>query len=176
MPDAITAITFVALGTSLPDTFASRSAALADATADAAVGNVTGSNAVNVFLGLGLPWMIGALYWSRKGATPEWAARYPDQAALYPQGGFVVPAGDLGYSVTVFCVCAVLCLGTLTLRRSVLGGELGGPSWAAARDRSQGGGVAQALLQKRVVAAFFFFLWGVYIVASIVKSSSHAAA
>ena len=87
--------------------------------------------------------MIGALYWSRKGATPEWAARYPDQAALYPQGGFVVPAGDLGYSVTVFCVCAVLCLGTLTLRRSVLGGELGGPSWAAARDRSQGGGVAQ---------------------------------
>uniref|UniRef100_A0A0D3J593 Sodium/calcium exchanger membrane region domain-containing protein n=2 Tax=Emiliania huxleyi TaxID=2903 RepID=A0A0D3J593_EMIH1 len=98
------------------------------------VGNVTGSNAVNVFLGLGLPWMIGALYWSRKG------------------GGFVVPAGDLGYSVTVFCVCAVLCLGMLTLRRSVLGGELGGPSWAAARDRSQGAGVAQALLQKRVVA------------------------
>ena len=86
------------------------------------------------------------------------------------------PAGDLGYSVTVFCVCAVLCLGTLTLRRSVLGGELGGPSWAAARDRSQGGGVAQALLQKRVVAAFFFLLWGVYIVASIVKSSSHHAA
>ena len=94
----------------------------------------------------------------------------------HPQGGFVVPAGDLGYSVTVFCVCAVLCLGTLTLRRSVLGGELGGPSWAAARDRSQGGGVAQALLQKRVVAAFFFLLWGVYIVASIVKSSSHAVA
>ena len=120
--------------------------------------------------------MIGALYWSRKGATPEWAARYPDQAALYPQGGFVVPAGDLGYSVTVFCVCAVLCLGTLTLRRSVLGGELGGPSWAAARDRSQGGGVAQTLLQKRVVGAFFLLLWAVYIVASIVKSSSHAAA
>ena len=75
MPDAITAITFVALGTSLPDTFASRSAALADATADAAVGNVTGSNAVNVFLGLGLPWMIGALYWHIKGATPEWQVR-----------------------------------------------------------------------------------------------------
>ena len=70
-------------------------AAMSDPTADAAVGNVTGSNAVNVFLGLGLPWMIGALYWSRKGATPERAARYPDQAALYPQGGFVVPAGDL---------------------------------------------------------------------------------
>ena len=71
MPDAITAITFVALGTSLPDTFASRTAAIADATADAAVGNVTGSNAVNVFLGLGLPWMIGALYWSRRAPRPS---------------------------------------------------------------------------------------------------------
>ena len=132
---------------------------------------------MNVFLGLGLPWMIGALYWSRKGATPERAARYPDQAALYPQGGFVVPAGDLGYLVTVFCVCAVLCLGMLTLRRSVLGGELGGPSWAAARDRSQGGGVAQALLQKRWWPSSSSFCGRcTHCVASIVKSSSHAAA
>jgi len=30
--------------------------------ADAAVGNVTGSNSVNVFLGLGLPWVISAVY------------------------------------------------------------------------------------------------------------------
>merc|ERR1712086_544098 len=29
---------------------------------DAAVGNVTGSNSVNVFLGLGLPWVIAATY------------------------------------------------------------------------------------------------------------------
>ena len=36
---------------------------------------MTGSNAVNVFLGLGLPWMIGALYWHIKGATPEWQVR-----------------------------------------------------------------------------------------------------
>merc|ERR1719174_1250456 len=58
LPDAITAITFVALGTSLPDTFASKSAATQDETADNSVGNVTGSNSVNVFLGLGLPWLI----------------------------------------------------------------------------------------------------------------------
>ena len=57
---SITAITFVALGTSLPDTFASMAAAKADKYADAAVGNVTGSNSVNVFLGLGLPWVIAA--------------------------------------------------------------------------------------------------------------------
>ncbi len=58
----ITAITFVALGTSLPDTFASMQAARQSETADSAIGNVTGSNSVNVFLGLGLPWVIAASY------------------------------------------------------------------------------------------------------------------
>ena len=36
--------------------------------ADAAIGNVTGSNSVNVFLGLGLPWMMAAVYWASFGA------------------------------------------------------------------------------------------------------------
>merc|ERR1719359_855497 len=63
MSDGLTAITVVALGTSLPDTFASKQAAMEDPYADASVGNVTGSNSVNVFLGLGLPWTIGAVYW-----------------------------------------------------------------------------------------------------------------
>ena len=36
--------------------------------ADAAIGNVTGSNSVNVFLGLGLPWMMAAVYWATFGA------------------------------------------------------------------------------------------------------------
>ena len=43
-----TAITLVALGTSLPDTFTSKAAVVGDDTADAAIGNVAGSNAVNV--------------------------------------------------------------------------------------------------------------------------------
>jgi len=59
---SITAITFVALGTSLPDTFASMAAAQAEKFADSAVGNVTGSNSVNVFLGLGLPWVIASVF------------------------------------------------------------------------------------------------------------------
>merc|ERR1711881_248139 len=63
IPDDITAITLVALGTSLPDTFASKVAAQQDPYADNSVGNVTGSNSVNVFLGLGLPWTVGAAYW-----------------------------------------------------------------------------------------------------------------
>ncbi|CAB0012747.1 unnamed protein product [Nesidiocoris tenuis] len=60
--DSITAISAVALGTSLPDTFASKVSAIQDATADNSVGNVTGSNAVNVFLGIGIAWSIAALY------------------------------------------------------------------------------------------------------------------
>ena len=66
---------------------------MSDPTADAAVGNVTGSNAVNVFLGLGLPWMIGALYWHIKGATPEWQVRAGAR-------GLVAPTPDFPPAVT----------------------------------------------------------------------------
>jgi solute carrier family 8 (sodium/calcium exchanger) len=52
LQDHVTAITFVALGTSLPDLFASRTAAIREQYADNAIGNVTGSNAFNVFLGI----------------------------------------------------------------------------------------------------------------------------
>lgn len=52
LSDLMTAIVFVALGTSLPDTFASYQAAVQASDADAAIGNVTGSNSVNVFLGM----------------------------------------------------------------------------------------------------------------------------
>ena len=62
----VTAITFVALGTSLPDLFASRSAAMNEKHADASIGNVTGSNSVNVFLGLGTSWVIAAAYHAAK--------------------------------------------------------------------------------------------------------------
>ncbi|ETN77634.1 sodium/calcium exchanger 1 [Necator americanus] len=112
LKDAVTAITLVALGTSLPDTFASKIAAENDDTADNAVGNVTGSNSVNVFLGLGLPWLIASIYWASKGET------------------FSVPAADLGFSVTVFMCCSVVFLAVLLLRRTsaVFGqAELGGP-------------------------------------------------
>lgn len=60
----MTAITFVALGTSLPDLFASKKAAVQERHADVAIGNVTGSNSVNVFLGLGLSWVIASIYWT----------------------------------------------------------------------------------------------------------------
>ena len=64
LKNAVTAISFVALGTSLPDTFASKQAAQDSPNADSAIGNVTGSNSVNVFLGLGLPWLIASIYYN----------------------------------------------------------------------------------------------------------------
>lgn len=78
IPDSVTAITLVALGTSLPDLFASKQAAVQDETADASIGNVTGSNSVNVFLGLGLPWMIASIYWENQtdsAIVSEWRTR-----------------------------------------------------------------------------------------------------
>jgi len=63
---SVTGITIVAMGTSLPDTFASMTAARSSNSADSAIGNVTGSNSVNVFLGMGLPWLIACIWWKVK--------------------------------------------------------------------------------------------------------------
>jgi solute carrier family 8 (sodium/calcium exchanger) len=125
IPDSITAITFVALGTSLPDTFASKSAAVQDEYADASIGNVTGSNSVNVFLGLGMPWLFGSIYWNGN-PTDKWKKAYPELSQVYPEGKFIVKSGDLGFSVTVFTIVAIVCIGTLMVRRKVVGYELGG--------------------------------------------------
>merc|ERR1712159_892855 len=121
LKDPVTAITFVALGTSLPDTFASKAAALCDDNADASIGNVTGSNSVNVFLGLGLPWTLAAIYWAVTGANSDWDERFPekDYSGLRKnyRGAFVVEAGSLGISVATFTCCALFCMGTLYYRR-----------------------------------------------------------
>lgn len=110
LKDAITAICIVALGTSVPDTFASKVAAQQDPYADASVGNVTGSNAVNVFLGIGIAWTVAAMYHNYHGED------------------FKVQPGNLAFSVTLFCVEAALAVIVLMLRRHPkIGGELGGP-------------------------------------------------
>jgi len=108
--DAVTAISFVALGTSVPDTFASKTAAIGDDTADASVGNVTGSNAVNVFLGIGIAWTMAAFYWAGQDGKI----------------GLEVTPGTLTFSVVIFCVEALLAIAVLMFRRRY-GGELGGP-------------------------------------------------
>ena len=128
LEDSITAITIVALGTSMPDLFASQTAAVNDRYADASIVNVTGSNSVNVFLGIGLPWSIAALYWSVAGPTPRWLESYDSYLGAWPNAAFIVEGGNLAFSVAVFNVSAAVALVIIHLRRSRLQGELGGPS------------------------------------------------
>lgn len=140
---AITAITFVALGTSLPDTFASMVAASQEKYADSAVGNVTGSNSVNVFLGLGLPWVIAT----------TWENNTPTKEKGYESTTFFVPAATLGFSVLVFVVCAIIAIIILMIRRHLVGGELGG---------SKSG--------RTISAIGMVSLWIIYIMMSIFQS------
>merc|ERR1719174_331944 len=91
VPNLITAITVVALGTSMPDLFASRTAAMQDDTADASIVNVTGSNCVNVFMGIGVPWTIGSIYWEVVSPTELWLTKYSaDFGGQHPSGAFIV--------------------------------------------------------------------------------------
>lgn len=112
LKDSVTAISLVALGTSVPDTFASKIAAENEKNADSSIGNVTGSNAVNVFLGIGVAWTMAAVYHAIKGT----------------EGGFQVEPGSLGFSVLLYCICAFICATVMMIRRAYLGGELGGPT------------------------------------------------
>lgn len=105
---SITGITLVALGTSMPDTFASKTAALQDDSADAAIGNITGSNSVNVFLGLGLPWVLKSIYLRTKGSK------------------LILNDDNLMFSAVVFLSCGSITLVILVVRRMLFKGELGG--------------------------------------------------
>merc|ERR1711970_666624 len=136
LKDSVNAIAFVALGTSVPDTFASKTAAIEDETADASVGNVTGSNAVNVFLGIGIAWTMAAIYWEAQGEI------------------FMVEPGSLGFSVTIFCIEALLAIIILLIRRHpAVGGELGGPK-----------------LFKTISSSLFVFFWCFYVAISALEA------
>lgn len=72
---------------------------------------MNGSNAVNVFLGIGLPWAMSAWY------------------HYFNQTRFEVTPGSLSFSVTLFCTFAAVGIVILLIRRLSIfgGGELGGP-------------------------------------------------
>ena len=116
--------------------FASKVAAIGDKYADASIGNVTGSNAVNVFLGIGVAWSMAAIYHAIKGDK------------------FRVQSGSLGFSVTIFTLFACSAVTLLMIRRKFAryegdesGGELGGPKkW------------------KIFTTCYFVFLWFMYII------------
>uniref|UniRef100_A0A7E4W9A8 Sodium/calcium exchanger 1 n=2 Tax=Panagrellus redivivus TaxID=6233 RepID=A0A7E4W9A8_PANRE len=136
LKDAVTAISFVAMGTSIPDTFASKVAATNDKYADSSIGNVTGSNGVNVFLGIGIAWTLAAVVHAYRGTV------------------FYVDPGTLAFSVTIFCVEAVICIIVIVLRRhKSIGGELGGP-----------------VIAKYMTSTFFMSLWLIYLTLSALES------
>jgi len=142
LEDEVTAITFVALGTSLPDTFASKVAAVNEKHADNAIGNVTGSNSVNVFLGLGVPWVIATIYHAIHGTQ------------------FEVQAGALTFSVTIYILCAAIAIAIFFIRRFVpifgdgtTGAELGGNKPL-----------------KFISAGILLFLWFMYVLLSALQT------
>lgn len=114
-------------------------AAQQDQYADACIGNVTGSNAVNVFLGIGVAWSVAAIYWAIQGKD------------------FIVDAGNLAFSVTLFTIFAFISIGVLLYRRRPsIGGELGG-----------------SRLSKTLTAMLFIGLWFLYILFSSLEAYCH---
>lgn len=101
---------------------------------------MTGSNSVNVFLGLGMSWLIAAVYHAANGPTERWLKEVPaDIQLLYRNGFFMWIA-----SVSPWWPSSVS-----TCKRC--GGELGGP-------------------YRSFMAAGFCVLWMIYDVMSAMKS------
>merc|ERR1711890_118201 len=103
----------------------------------AVIGDVAGhlgcfiylKDAVNVFLGIGIAWSMADIYWESGGDKFE-----------------VIP-GSLGFSVTIFCIEALLAILILLARRHpAVGGELGGPK-----------------LFKTISSSIFVFFWCFYV-------------
>jgi len=159
------AITFVALGTSLPDTFASQTAAMMDPYADASIGNITGSNSINVFMGIGLAWTIAACRWQFTEPDDNWLFAYhflsdseKDNVADFigdsGKAVFITPAGTIWFNLMVFSANAFFAIQHLFARRKRFGGELGGPK--------------KGFFGQYFSAGFMAFQWFLYISASIV--------
>ncbi|KAG7282728.1 hypothetical protein CRUP_017654 [Coryphaenoides rupestris] len=144
LKDSVTAVVFVALGTSVPVPYEAPGITemddRVDQYADASIGNVTGSNAVNVFLGIGVAWTIASVYWSSKGKR------------------FLVDPGSLAFSVTLYTVMAVMCVAALLYRRRphVSNGELGGPR-----------------TPKLLTLMLFLSMWFIYILLSSLEAYCH---
>jgi len=117
---------------------------------------------VNVFLGLGTPWVLAAIYWQIKVIFLTNSIINHDDLILlnffHNLKGlpFSVKAGSLTFSVAVYTVVSFICLAILFCRRymGVFGkGELGGPP-----------------VPKWFTSIFFVFLWGVYLVLSALQA------
>lgn len=111
----VIAFTALAAGTSWPDLIASKIAAERQVTADSAIANITCSNSVNIYVGIGVPWLIDTVY----------------NFFIYQEPLYIDNADGLSFSLLVFFATSFGCITVLVLRRIILGAELGGPRlWA----------------------------------------------
>ncbi|XP_073141262.1 magnesium/proton exchanger-like isoform X2 [Henckelia pumila] len=111
----VIAFTALAAGTSWPDLVASKIAAERQITADSAIANITCSNSVNIYVGIGVPWLINTCY----------------NFFAYNEPLRIENAEWLSFSLLVFFATSAGCIGVLVFRRITLGAELGGPKfWA----------------------------------------------
>jgi solute carrier family 8 (sodium/calcium exchanger) len=78
-------------------------------------------------------------------------------AAIYHEANgnqFNVPVGSLGFSVTIFCIEALMAIAILMCRRHpAVGGELGGPKSV-----------------KTITGAIFVFFWCFYVFISALEA------
>ncbi|CAL4986154.1 unnamed protein product [Urochloa decumbens] len=111
----VIAFTALAAGTSWPDLVASKIAAERQVTADSAIANITCSNSVNIYVGIGIPWLINTAY----------------NFFVYQEPLYIDNAAGLSFSLLVFFATSFGCVTVLVLRRIIIGAELGGPRlWA----------------------------------------------
>uniref|UniRef100_A0A0E0RBS0 Sodium/calcium exchanger membrane region domain-containing protein n=1 Tax=Oryza rufipogon TaxID=4529 RepID=A0A0E0RBS0_ORYRU len=111
----VIAFTALAAGTSWPDLVASKIAAERQITADSAIANITCSNSVNIYVGIGVPWLVDTMY----------------NYFVYQKPLYIDNAAGLSFSLLVFFATSFGCITVLVLRRVILGAELGGPRmWA----------------------------------------------
>ncbi|KAJ4849281.1 hypothetical protein Tsubulata_021554 [Turnera subulata] len=111
----VIAFTALAAGTSWPDLVASKIAAERQITADSAIANITCSNSVNIYVGIGIPWLIDTVY----------------NFFAYNEPLRIDNAAGLSFSLLVFFCTSIGCIVVLVFRRLTLGAELGGPKiWA----------------------------------------------
>ncbi|KAK9136864.1 hypothetical protein Sjap_007458 [Stephania japonica] len=111
----VIAFTALAAGTSWPDLVASKIAAERQTTADSAIANITCSNSVNIYVGIGVPWLIDTVY----------------NFIAYKEPLRIQNAASLSFSLLIFFLTSIGCIVVLVLRRLIIGAELGGPRvWA----------------------------------------------
>lgn len=150
-PPAVIGVCLVSVGLSLPSALASKAAALEESQADLAIIALVRNSAVNVLLGIGMPWTIGSIYWTVVGRSAEWQARHSLSAGfdkLNDGGGKLVVLGmNLGYMAILCAIGIAVCFVLLFGRRNIHGGELGGSPF---------GRCCTSLL---LVCFWFIFLW-----------------